>query len=111
MYDSVLAAYRTLRASYKDDMVNTLIVLTDGKNEDTKGVKSLDALVKGVGKLSDRARPIPVIFLGMGDGVDPAEMKRIADATGGEFYIAKNPADVGDVFRESIGRRVCRPNC
>jgi hypothetical protein len=41
MYDSILAAYQHLKAGWTDGMVNTLIVLTDGENDDPNGLNAL----------------------------------------------------------------------
>src|SRR5439155_21108576 len=38
LYDSVLAAYEAATAGYQKGYVNTVVVLTDGKNDDTAGI-------------------------------------------------------------------------
>ena len=38
LYDSILAAYRSATAAYRADSVNTVVVITDGRNEDVGSI-------------------------------------------------------------------------
>jgi hypothetical protein len=110
LYDSVLAAVRSLQMTYKPGYYNSLLVLTDGKNDDDHGV-SLSNLLRTLKKESDPDRPVMVIFIGFGPDVDMAAMQRIAVQTNGEAYHALKPQDVQRILLETIARRICAPQC
>lgn len=110
LYDSVLTAYKSMRNSYKVGYYNSILVLTDGKNDDTKG-PTLNGLLSSLKKLNDPARPVMVIFIGFGPDVDMNAMQAIAAATNGAAYHAIKPQDVQRFFLDSIARRICAPEC
>ena len=39
------------------------------------------------------------------------QMDAVAQATGGEAYIAKDALEVRDFFLQGMQRRLCSPNC
>ena len=50
----------------------------------------------------DPARPIQVVAIGMGPDADANALKRIAGATGGESYVARDPDDIAEVFIDAM---------
>jgi von Willebrand factor type A domain/Bacterial extracellular solute-binding protein len=113
LYDSILAAYRSQRAGYKPGKVNSVLVFTDGKNNDPAGGISLDGLLAQLKQLGNPAQPIPVFIVAFGKpaDVDMPTMRRITDATKGAAYNVNTPADISKVFLDAVGRRTCQPNC
>jgi hypothetical protein len=110
LYDSVLAAVRSLRKTYKPGYYNSVLVLTDGKNDDTNG-PSLSGLLRTLRQEADPDRPVMVVFIGYGPDVDMAAMQKIAVQTNGEAYHASKPQDVQRILLETIARRICAPQC
>jgi Mg-chelatase subunit ChlD len=110
LYDSVLAAERSLQKSYKPGYYNSLLVLTDGKNDDNNGI-SLSNLLQTLKRTADPDRPVMVIFIGFGPDVDMSSMQKIAVQTNGEAYHAMKPQDVQRILLETIARRICAPQC
>jgi hypothetical protein len=110
LYDSVLAAVRSLQKTYKPGYYNSLLVLTDGKNDDDHGV-SLNNLLRTLKREADPDRPVMVIFIGFGPDVDMAAMQKIAVQTNGEAYHALKPQDVQRILLQTIARRICAPQC
>jgi hypothetical protein len=108
LYDSVLAAFQESRKNWEPGRINAVVVLTDGKNEDPDGI-SIDTLLAELDKLRDDRRPLRIIGIGIGDGVDPAELKRIAEATGGEAFTTPDPTKINDVFYAALSRMLCQP--
>jgi Ca-activated chloride channel homolog len=104
LYDTTLAAYKAVQASWDPSRVNSVVIMTDGKNEDQQGI-SLDQLVNNLKQTMDPARPIEVIAIGIGNDVSEAELKRITDTTGGGTFIAPDPAKIGDIFLKAIALR------
>lgn len=101
LHDTTLAAVRTLQEGYDARSVNTVILLTDGENDDP-GSLSLQELVNTLERERDPARPVAVIAIGMGPEADAQALRRIAAATGGRSYVAREPADIGQVFVDAM---------
>jgi Ca-activated chloride channel family protein len=38
-------------------------------------------------------------------------LTQISTATGGSTYLSQDPRDIGEIFLDAVGQRVCRPNC
>ncbi|WP_448810605.1 VWA domain-containing protein [Agromyces bauzanensis] len=110
LYDTTLAAVQRVRESYDPEKVNTVLVITDGKNEDDNGI-DLDTLLAELAKMDDPAKPVAVIMIGFGPDTDLAAMQRIAQATKGAAYSASKPEDLGTVLVDALSQRTCRPNC
>jgi hypothetical protein len=110
LYDTILAAYRKLKSTYKPDMINSMLLLTDGKNDDPKGT-TLPKLLSALKKEYDRKHPVQVLMIGFGKGVDRNELDQVARATDGAVFIANTPAEIQKIFLEAIARRVCAPTC
>jgi Mg-chelatase subunit ChlD len=110
LYDTVLAAFRYMRRTYKPDMVNTVLLLTDGRNDDADG-PTLSATLARLRQEYDPDRPIQVVMIGFGPDVDHGELKQIADATHGSVHIAHTPQDIGKIFLSATARRLCSPEC
>jgi hypothetical protein len=109
--DSVAAAYKVMGKGYEPDKYNWVIVFTDGKNDDPEGGLSDGQLIAQLKKEFDPNKPVQIVMIGFGDGVDRAAMERIAQATNGIAFVAQKPQDVARFFLEAIARRACAPNC
>ncbi|GAA1764135.1 substrate-binding and VWA domain-containing protein [Agromyces humatus] len=110
LYDSTLAAVKRVRESYDPEKVNSVLLITDGRNEDENGI-ALDALLAELKKMDDPAKPVPVIMIGFGPDTDLAAMQQIAQVTKGAAYSASKPEDLGIVLVDALSQRTCRPNC
>ena len=110
LYDTTLAAVQRVRESYDPEKVNTVLVITDGKNEDQNGI-DLETLLAELERTNDPAKPVAVIMIGFGPDTDLAAMQRIAQATKGAAYSASKPEDLGTVLVDALSQRTCRPNC
>ncbi|WP_237744935.1 substrate-binding domain-containing protein [Kribbella catacumbae] len=104
LYDSAIAAVQAVRSSYDSSAVNAVLLFTDGKNDDP-GSLSLAKAVQTLEGLRDPARPVRIIALGMGPDADANELRQLAQATGGQSYVAKNPSDLRDVFISALQSR------
>ncbi|MGV8859190.1 VWA domain-containing protein [Rhodoglobus sp.] len=110
--DTVLAAVTHVREDYNADKVNSVLLITDGRNEDDHGIslqKLLDNLTAMIDKNTDE--PVPVVLVGIGPDTDVEAMRKIAQATGGTAYQANNPTELSNVMLEALSQRDCRPNC
>ncbi|WP_432833216.1 substrate-binding domain-containing protein [Dactylosporangium sp. CA-092794] len=105
LYDTILAAYKAVQQGYESGRVNSIIVMTDGENDDPAGGLTLDQLIAELKKAADPAKPIQVILIGIGDKVGEAQMRQITDAVGGGTFVAPDPAKIGDIFLQAIALR------
>jgi hypothetical protein len=104
LYDTALAAYRSVQDSWQPGRINSVLLFTDGKNEDENGL-NLQQLVGELKKNVDPKRPVRMIIIGIGTEVDRGELTAITDATGGGVFTAADPAKIGDIFLEAISSR------
>ena len=109
LYDTALAAVRKVRSSWKADRLNAVLLLTDGRNDDS-GIP-LSQLLATLRAEATPGRPVPVITIAYGPGSDAAALKAISSATGGTRYLARDPGDIQRVLFDAIGRRPCQPDC
>jgi Ca-activated chloride channel family protein len=101
LYDTVLASYKNVQAGYDPGRPNSVVVMTDGQNEDSNGI-SLAALLSELKRVADPKRPVKIIFIGIGDGVSEAELTQISKPTSGGVFLAKDPSQIGEIFIKAI---------
>jgi Mg-chelatase subunit ChlD len=106
LYDSLLAAYQQMQSSYAPDRVNSVILLTDGRNEDPTGI-TLEQLLAKINAIKDPNKPVVIVTVGMGQGVDTAALSAVSAVTGGKTYVASNPQDIKQVFIDALLSRDC----
>jgi hypothetical protein len=107
LYDTALAAYKTVQQGWDPGRVNSVVLLTDGQNEDPQGL-TLDQLLAELQKAADPKKPIQVIAIGIGTDVNKDELQKITSTTGGGVFITSDPAKMGDIFLQAIALRPTR---
>ncbi|MEU4671991.1 substrate-binding domain-containing protein [Amycolatopsis sp. NPDC023774] len=107
LYDTVLDLYGVARRDWQPGVLNVVIVMTDGRNEDMSGI-TRDAFLAGLTRLADPAHPLPVIAIGIGQDVDETELSAITAITGGGAYVTRDPAKIGEVFYGALAQLVAR---
>jgi Mg-chelatase subunit ChlD len=104
LYDTLLAAYKTVQAGWDPGRVNSVVMLTDGENEDDKGIK-LPQLLDELKRIKDPKRPIQVVLVGIGPSVGPGALRQITGVTGGGVFTTEDPAKIGDIFLQAVALR------
>jgi Ca-activated chloride channel family protein len=105
LYDTALAAYRDVQDGWQAGRINSVILFTDGKNENPDGITRAQ-LVSSLKKLRDPKRPVRLVIIGIGDEVDRGELEAITSATdAGGVFIAPDPAKISEIFLEAIAAR------
>ena len=104
LYDTTLAAVRAAQADYNPDAVNSVLIVTDGANDDDQSI-GLQELLDTLTSEANPDRPVKVIGVALGPDADLDVLKQIADATGGAAYSAVNPADLQSVLFDAIRER------
>jgi Ca-activated chloride channel family protein len=106
LYDTALAAYKTVQNGWEAGRVNSVILFTDGVNENPGGL-TRDELTAALKKARDPKRPVRMVIIGIGTEVDRGELKAIADASGPSsgVFVAEDPARINEIFLQAIATR------
>jgi hypothetical protein len=104
LHDTALAAYRAAVASYDPLASNSVLIFTDGTNDDPDSF-DLPELIDQLEAASDPLRPVRVLGIGITADADMGALRAISGATGGAAYVAERPEDVGTVVREALEQR------
>jgi hypothetical protein len=101
LYDTALAAYREALKNYRPQYSNSVVLMTDGRNEDPGSI-SIDQLLQQLEQLKDPDRPVRMVGIAISGDADLAALRRMARVTGGEAYLAAQPEDVLGVFAQAV---------
>ncbi len=104
LYDTILAAYQAVQKDWDPGRVNSIVLMTDGDNDDDNGV-SLTQLQDKLKTLVDPKRPIQLIILGIGSSVNSDPLTSVTKITGGGVFVAEDPANIGEIFLKAISLR------
>jgi hypothetical protein len=110
LYETTIAAFDHMKRTFKPEYVNSILLWTDGRDQDREG-PSLDETLEHIRLGYDTERPVQINMFGLGDGVDVAELRRIARLTDGDAYVAETPGQVQALFLRALSQRVCEPDC
>jgi Ca-activated chloride channel family protein len=109
LYDTILAAYKQMTATYAPKYSNAVLVLTAGV--DQPGDMALTSLLSQLQKLNNPNKKVEIVILQFGEAGDFTAMKQIATATDGVAYQILNPVEIGKIFIEAIAHRMCDQGC
>ncbi|WP_245159229.1 substrate-binding domain-containing protein [Blastococcus sp. TF02A_35] len=104
LYDTALAAVRAARADFDPRAVSSVVLITDGQDEDSDSV-GIDELVRTLEAENDPDRPVKVIGIALGPDADLGALERITAATGGGAYSAVDENDLQTVLFDALRQR------
>ena len=102
LYDTAHAAFLQVQADYDPRYINSVVLITDGENDDPTGGLSLEQLLAELEAEHDPERPVRIVTIGIGPDTDPAALEAISSATGGTSYVAVEPDDIEIVFFRAL---------
>jgi hypothetical protein len=108
LYDAMLAAYRDSTQNWEAGRINTVVVMTDGQDDNDSDI-TRDQLRAELRKLQNPRRPLRLIGIGIGPDVDAAELTALTKVTGGQAFVAPDPTKIGDVFYSALSLMLCQP--
>ena len=108
LYDAMLAAYRDGTQNWEAGRINTVVVMTDGQDDNDSDI-TRDQLRTELRKLHNPRRPLRLIGIGIGPDVDAAELTALTKVTGGQAFVAPDPTKIGDVFYSALSLMLCQP--
>ncbi|GAA1516602.1 Ca-activated chloride channel family protein [Agromyces terreus] len=103
LYDAIAAAYDEMSDRAEPGRINAIVVLSDG--QDTDSSISIDSLITRIGRSSGEGggdSPVRIFPIAYGEGADTGALQRIAEATGGQWFDASDPAKIDLVFASVI---------
>lgn len=104
LYDTTLAAFRRVKDGYDPNAVNSVVILTDGSNEDPNSI-GLTELLETLKREQDPQKPVIVVTIGISDDADADVLRQISEATGGTSYVARDPSAISTVFADALQNR------
>ncbi|SDT68770.1 VWA domain-containing protein [Actinoplanes derwentensis] len=106
LFNTLLAGYKHVKKEWAPKKINSVILFTDGDNQFNDGL-SEDQFLSQFEKEIDPTKPIRVILIGIGTGVDANEMKAIqaVDEKNVGVFIAEDPTKITTIFAQAIGSR------
>ncbi|MFG2057040.1 substrate-binding domain-containing protein [Micromonospora sp. NPDC048930] len=108
LFDTLLAAYKTVQQDWEPGKVNSIVLFTDGKNDDDNGI-SQKQLIDQLKKIRDPEQPVQLIIIGIGNDVSKAELDPITAITGGRTFVTIDPTKIGEIFLQAIALRPPAP--
>lgn len=101
LYDTALAAYEKAVESYDPNYFNSVVLMTDGANDDPGSLRLTD-LLRQLKDASDPARPVRIIAIGISEDADMAALTKIAQATNGAAFPVADPRDILAVLSQAL---------
>ncbi|MGH3875403.1 MAG: substrate-binding and VWA domain-containing protein [Actinophytocola sp.] len=108
LYDAILAAYRDSTQDWEAGRMNTVVVMTDGQDDNDSDITRAQ-LLDELRKLQNPRRPLKLIGIGIGPDVNAAELTALTKVTGGQAFVAPDPSKIGDVFYSALSLMLCQP--
>jgi Ca-activated chloride channel family protein len=105
LYNTVLDAYKYAQANWKDGKVNSVILFTDGQNDNEDGINQ-EQLLAELKKVQDPKHFVRLVLIGIGTDVDKGELDAIQKTVKGSgVFLAADPTKITDIFLQAIGSR------
>jgi Ca-activated chloride channel family protein len=101
LYDSIAAAYRNAQANYLPGYVTSVVVITDGRNEDPGSI-TLGALIKQLRSEFSPEKPVHIVTIAYGKDADGPTLAKIAKSVDGLSFNAPDPRQIGEVFINAV---------
>lgn len=108
LHRSVLDAYDMVRSGYDPNMVNSIIVISDGADDATSDLDEGEFLARLRGMVTP-SRPVIVVTISLLDDAASGTLAEISRVTGGSSHVARTPDEIVRVFADAVGRRGAAP--
>lgn len=106
LYTALTYAYDDLLARYDDDLINAVVLLSDGENNDKIDVdddRQLEELLEHIGGEGQVHRPVRIFTVAYGeDALHTDVLRRIAEATNAGFYDSTDAASIDEILAEVV---------
>jgi Ca-activated chloride channel family protein len=98
LYRTATASFEFMKAAFDPARINAVVLLTDGRNEDT--FTDLNATLSSLraGSEGQSTAPVRLFTIAYGQDADKGTLKRLAEATNAAAYDASDPQTISKVF-------------
>lgn len=101
--DTVLAAYETMRTGYTPGQRHTIILLTDGRNDDPDSISHEELLLR-LRALRTPDQPIQVVSIAYGEQPDIGKLNEISELVGGQVLESPELDNLDELFIEALAQ-------
>jgi len=103
LYTTASASIDLVKKQYKPALINAVVLLTDGKNEDPRNDDLTGTLAKlTAGSEGGGSQPVRLFTIGFGKDADASALRRLAEATSASYYDSSDPKVIDRVFTNVI---------
>lgn len=102
LYDTIAAAQKSMLDNFRKGAANMVVLMTDGKNDDSTGGISLETLRDQLTKNNAGANKVPVVLVGYGEEVDFDILQEISRVTGTTARSSREQFDINQVLISAI---------
>jgi Ca-activated chloride channel family protein len=102
LYDALSTAVKEMKKTAEPGHINAIIVLSDGKDENSKmSLEDLLRELRGPSEGDDpkQIRVFPIVY---GSQAPPEALRQIAEASGGQVFNASDPRRIDLVFKSVV---------
>jgi von Willebrand factor type A domain-containing protein len=104
LFSAAVAGMKEMKGQYDPRAGNAVVLFTDGANSDAGG-PGLQATLDQLSQLYDAKKPVRLICIGIGTGVDMKELRAMSSKAGGQAFLAKDPRQLPQVLFDVMNRR------
>lgn len=101
LYRAVSAFEAEMARDYQPDMINAIVLLSDGHN-DTTDPTTRAAMLDALTKLHHSSTPVLVFSLAYGADADTPTLEAIAKQSGAHYYDATDPTTIDEVLGDLV---------
>lgn len=106
LHDALWAAYQEMESEASPDSIASMVLLTDGINDDPPGGLSEEEVIELLTEARAEAQhQVTVVLIGMGEEVDEDALARLAEAAGGQSLVLRDPVELPQVFVDVVASR------
>ena len=98
LYETVLRGVAAMRPRYRPDALTLVVVLTDGRDEDSPYAMTTQAFLGKLAAASNPKTPVPVFCIGYGADADMTVLNQISTRTGGKAVASNDPGDLASAI-------------
>ena len=102
LYRTATDSFEFLKAEYDPARINAVVLLTDGRNEDTFNDLNATIAKLRAGAEGQSSQPVRLFTIAYGQDADKGTLKRLAEATNAASYDASDPQSIDKVFTAVI---------
>jgi hypothetical protein len=104
LFSTAVAGMEAMKKLYDPRAGNAVVILTDGENKD-QGGPSLAQTLARLQQLYDPKKPVRLVCIGIGSGVNMKELSTLAAKTNGLAFLMKDPAELPAVLYTAMNER------